>query len=132
MNLGVAGWVLDTAPLLEFADGSSYARAVTSAARRHGLTLLVPIGALAEAYAIRRDSRQRQRLQPIRDEHEMWVLSLPSEVHAPDWERYATLADGDRTAGHVAVLAALRGWPIVTDRDQLFHRVIPGVQIVPA
>lgn len=132
MNAGVAGWVLDTAALLEFADGTSYATAVTSAARRHSLTLLVPIGVLAEAYGARKGSRQRQRLAPIRDEQEMWVLSLPQEVPAADLERYTALAEGDRTAAHVAVLALQRGWPVVTDRDQLFYRIIPGVQIVPA
>lgn len=129
---GVSGWVLDVAALLEFADATSYATAVTRAARRHSLTMLVPIGVLAEVYAARPLERNRLRLVPVRDEQDMWLLSLPSEMPPDLLDRYTVMADGDRTAAHVALLALQRGWPVVTDRDQLFQRIVPGVQTIPA
>ncbi|WP_018349436.1 hypothetical protein [Longispora albida] len=129
---GVGGWVLDVAALLEFADATTYAEAVTRAARRHSLTMLVPIGVLAEAYAARPLARHRKRLEPIRDERDMWLLTLPGDVPADELARYTALASGDQTAAHVAVTALRRGWPVVTDRDQLFHRIAPGLQIIPA
>jgi hypothetical protein len=122
MSLGeVGGWVLDVAALTEIADGTVFAAALVDTAAHRGLTLLVPVTALAAVYAARPSAAARERLAAVRDERGGWLLSMLADVPA-DLLSKLTDACGDRTLAHVAIAAATRGWPVVTDRpDRLRH-----------
>jgi hypothetical protein len=83
MSLGeVGGWVLDVAALTEIADGTVFAAALVDTAAHRGLTLLVPVTALAAVYAARPSAAARERLAAVRDERGGWLLSMLADVPA--------------------------------------------------
>jgi hypothetical protein len=130
MSLGdVGGWVLDVAALAEIADGTVFAAALVDTAAHRGLTLLVPVTALAEVYAVRSSTAARERLAAVRDERGGWLLSMLADVPV-DLLGKLSGTGGDRTLAHVAIAAAMRGWPVVTDRADRLRHLAPEVPTI--
>ncbi len=126
-----SGWVLDTAGLLALVDAQVYAQSVLALAHRNAITLLVPLPALSEAYAQRPAVLAGPKLARLLNDPMLLPIDV-GDVPLAAFADFADRLDGDRVAAFVAYLAAIRGWPVLTSRAALLHRVAPTLMVIPA
>jgi hypothetical protein len=132
-SLEVSGWIIDLPALIEVAEATDYAGSVEETARRLGLTLLVPLPVLDEAWAGQEHVKQRDRLAKLYLPRGPWMPARYADVPTPLLATHTEICDGDTALGLVAALAHLRGWPVVTSdrRGKLLTDAAPGVLTVP-
>jgi hypothetical protein len=131
--LEVGGWIIDLPALLEIAADTRYAASLQDSARSLGLTLLVPLPVLDEAWAGQEHSTPRDRLTQLYLPTGPWMPARYADVPTPLLVSHTETCDSDTSLGLVAALAQLRGWPVVTSnrRGKTLAAAAPGLLTVP-
>lgn len=129
----VGGWIIDLPALLEIAADTRYAASLQDSARALGLTLLVPLPVLDEAWAGQEHAGQRNRLTKLYLPRGPWMPARFADVPTTLLTSHTRACQDDTALGLVAALAQLRGWPVVTSdrRAGLLAGAAPGVLTVP-
>lgn len=129
----VSGWIVDLPGLLEVAQATDFAGSIEETARRLGLTLLVPLPVLDEAWAGQEYAPQRDRLTKLYLPRGPWMPARYADVPTALLGRHTETCCGDTALGLVASLTELRGWPVVTsdERSKMLTSAAPGMLTVP-
>lgn len=129
----VGGWIIDLPALLEIAADTRYAASLQDSARSLGLTLLVPLPVLDEAWAGQEHPSRRDRLTKLYLPCGPWMPARFADVPTPMLASHTVNCDSDMALGLVASLAQLRGWPVITsdDRGKTLIDAAPGMLTVP-
>lgn len=116
----IGGRVLDTGALTAYVDRATFISAVVAVAVRDAIALLVPTTALGDAVTARPSGG------PVLAELLAQPVVLIAELTVPtaiEVGRTVDRAGGDVTVAHVAHLAHVRGWPVITDRPHTLRRM---------
>ena len=133
ITLEVGGWIIDLPALLEIAADTRYAASLHDSARALGLTLLVPLPVLDEAWAGQEHSAGRDRLTRLYLPRGPWMPARFADVPTGLLADQTRNCRDDTALGLVASLAQLRDWPVVTSdlRSKILASAAPGVLTVP-
>ena len=133
VRTGLGGWIIDLPALLEVGADTRYAASLQDSARALGLTLLVPLPVLDEAWAGQPHSGHRDRLTQLYLPRGPWMPARFADVPTAILASHTGTCNSDTSLGLVAALAQLRGWPVITsdERRHMLAIAAPGLLTVP-
>ncbi|HEV2373344.1 MAG TPA: hypothetical protein VGS19_14365 [Streptosporangiaceae bacterium] len=129
----IGGRILDTSALLQAARGTPYMQALLYVSHEHLITLVIPAPCLAEALSRLSDPQQQARLfdlikSPIAS---VAQFGAPEATGTGLLRANALPARASTGAAHAAILAADRGWPVVSASPGPIRVLHPEVEIEP-
>jgi hypothetical protein len=128
----IEGRVLDSGTIVDAVAGKTiYSRALIRTAVEHSIVLAVPVTALMTAWAAI-PIRERPLLDLVLDIPVMVVDSLDTATARDVGVLVADAPDGaaaNLSAGHVALSARRRRWPVVTTEPRPLRAIDPTLEL---